>query len=143
MDTRPTVAFADLQSAFDWIAAGSLMRAEAYIDLRDGRVWCVSEDAGIEEAKPPPDLDSGHYLAVPDKRNLDLGRQLAFDFARRYLPRDFDRVRAMFHRRGAYGRFRELVEARGLRQQWFDFRDAAERHATIAWAESNGLRVVT
>lgn len=34
-------------------------------------------------------------------------------------------------------------ERRGRTQAWYDYRDAAERRAITAWAESNGLRVAS
>ena len=39
-----------------------------------------------EEEEISEDIhNNDRYLAVPDKRDLDLGNQLAFDFATRYL----------------------------------------------------------
>ena len=136
----PTVAYSDLWDAFEWVAAGQLLDAAAYIDRRDGRIHYTSSDTPDDEALPT-ELDGDDYLRVPDKRELDLGQTLVFDFTRDVLPDDYDEVRAMFHRRGAYGRFRALVERRGRMQAWYDYRDAAERRAMTEWAESNGLRV--
>jgi hypothetical protein len=34
--------------------------------------------------------DSEKFLQIPDKRELDLGKPLALDFARQFLPGDFD-----------------------------------------------------
>jgi len=44
----------------------------------------------------PDDVgDSEKYLQIPDKRELDLGKPLALDFARQFLPNDFDEVRSL------------------------------------------------
>jgi hypothetical protein len=52
------------------------------------------------------------YVQLPDKRELDLGRALVFDFVRQFLPDDFSEVQRMFGRRGAYAKFKDLL-ARG------------------------------
>ena len=49
--------------------------------------------------------DCEKYLQIPDKRVLDLGKPLALDFARKSLPGDFDEVRQLFSRRGAYASY--------------------------------------
>ncbi|MFN7573184.1 MAG: hypothetical protein ACK5TK_17380 [Betaproteobacteria bacterium] len=136
----PSVAYSDPWGAFEWVAAGQSLDAAAYIDRRDERIHNTSSDTPADEALPT-DLDSDNYLRMPDKRLFDLGQSLVFDFTRDVLPDDYAEVRAMFHRRGAYGRFRALVERRGRTQAWYDYRDAAERRAMTEWVESNGLRV--
>jgi hypothetical protein len=55
----------------------------------------------------PDDIgDSEKFLQIPDKRELDLGKPLALDFARQFLPGDFDDVLQFFRGRGAYARGR-------------------------------------
>ena len=57
----------------------------------------------------------------PDKRELDLGKPLALDFARECLPDDFDEVRYMFSRKGAYRKFRALLIRRNVLDRWYEF----------------------
>jgi hypothetical protein len=48
----------------------------------------------------PEDVeDEEKHIAIPDKPELGLGKPLALDFAREFLPGDFDEVRYMFTRR--------------------------------------------
>ena len=79
---------------------------------------------------------------VPHKNDLDLGRRLALAFVNRELPDDADTVAAFFRRRGAYRRFKELLNARGMLQQWFDFESRATEKALRAWCEENGIQLV-
>jgi hypothetical protein len=54
--------------------------ASAYICKRTGRIHVVSSDLDIDD-DPPPDIeDSDRYLALPSKRDLRLGRDLAIAF---------------------------------------------------------------
>jgi hypothetical protein len=91
----------------------------------------------------PGDIeDEEKYLRVPDQRSLDLGKSLVLDFAREFLPDDFDVVRDIFRKRGAYGRFKALVVRRGILDQWYDYQVKAEEQALRAWCEDNEIEVV-
>ena len=72
---------------------------------------------------------------------LDLGKPLAVDFARQFLPGDFDDVRQIFNRRGAYARFKNLLDRRGMLDQWYAFEAEAEESALKMWCELNSIEV--
>jgi hypothetical protein len=62
----------------------------------------------------PDDIDdSEKYVPIPGKSELDLGKPLVLDFARQFLSDDFDEVRQIFNKRGAYARFKDLLDRRG------------------------------
>ena len=71
------------------------------------------------------------YIAIPDKRDLDLGKPLVLDFAREFLPVDYDEVRHIFSRRGAYRRYKGLLVRRRALDQWYDFSNKAEEAALM------------
>ena len=83
--------------------------------------------------------DEDKYIQLPSKRELDLGVPLVMDFVRQVLPRDFDDVSDMFDRRGAYGRFKQLLTRRGALQQWYDFEQQATERALREWCELNSI----
>jgi hypothetical protein len=90
----------------------------------------------------PDDIDDGEkFLPIPDKRELDLGKPLALDFARQFLPGDFDEVRQFFSRRGAYARFKELLARRNALERWYDFEAEAEERALRMWCDLNSIEV--
>jgi hypothetical protein len=90
----------------------------------------------------PDDIDdSEKFLQIPDKRELDLGKPLALDFARQFLPGDFDNVRQFFSGRGAYARFKNLLDRRGVLDQWYDFEAEAEERALRMWCDLNSIEV--
>ncbi len=64
----------------------------------------------------PDDIeDDEKYVAIPDKRELGLGKPMVLDFAREFLPNDFDEVeRYIFSKGGAYRKFR--APANGTRR---------------------------
>jgi hypothetical protein len=57
-------------------------------------------------------VDDEKYISIPDKRELNLGKPLVLDFAREFLPVDYDEVRHIFSRRGAYRRYKDLLVRR-------------------------------
>ena len=59
------------------------------------------------------------------------------------MAQEYDRVRQMFRKPGAYARFGKLVDDRGLRDQWHRFRDEQTRAALANWCDENGLRLAS
>src|SRR6516165_3207892 len=65
--------------------------------------------------------------SIPDKRELDLGKPLVLDFAREFLPVDYDEVRHIFSRRGAYRRYKDLLVRRGALERSYVSRTTLSR----------------
>jgi hypothetical protein len=57
------------------------------------------------------------------------------------LPDDFDDVRQMFGRRGAYRNFRQLVTRRRVLDQWYAFEEQATKKALREWCQLNSIPV--
>jgi hypothetical protein len=60
------------------------------------------------------------------------------DFAREFLPDDYDEVRHIFSRRGAYHRYKNLLARRGVLERWYDFSNKSEE-AVREWCAENGI----
>lgn len=70
-----------------------------------------------------------------------MGQNLVFEFVEKHLDDDYDRVRQIFRKRGAYGRFKNLLESRGLLQSWYDFENQQEEQALRQWCKANRIEV--
>jgi hypothetical protein len=81
-------------------------------------------------------------LTVPGKKELDLGRSLALDFARDELPERYEDVRDIFRKAGAYRRFRALLEATGTLDAWYAYEASGTEQALRRWAEENDIELV-
>lgn len=137
----PTVSLDQLQGAVEW-ASSDFLDNEAYICRHTGKIYWIAGDPGMidEEEEVPEDIhDSDKYLLVPDKRDLNLGKQLAFDFASQYLAQHYDDVRDMFRRKGAYRRFKDFLEREELLEIWYRYSDEHEAKALAEWCETEGL----
>ena len=132
------VSFSDLQLAFEFVSSGGMGENEAYLDRRSGKIYWHSE-VGDNDEELPDDIEEEKYISIPDKRELDLGKPLVLDFAREFLPDDYDEVRHIFSRRGAYRQYKELLVQRGALERWYDFSNKSEEMALREWCAENGI----
>ncbi len=138
-----TVSLDDLDSAMEWVSS-DFMDNQAYVCRDSGKIYWISGEPGVldEEEEIPDDIDdSDKYVLVPDKRDLDLGSHLVFDFTVRYLPQHYDEVRDMFRRKGAYGRFKGLLERQDKVQMWHTFNNERATKALEEWCKNEGLQL--
>ena len=141
MPKQPTrVKWHDLDSAYQYVSSGSYGN-EAVLNRESGEFIWHSEDGDSLEEWPDDVDDEEKYLAVPHKRDLDLGTQLVLDFARDFLPDDFDEVDRIFSRRGAYSRFKGLLQRKGLLERWYEFENKATERALKEWCDDNGVAI--
>jgi hypothetical protein len=133
-----SISFLDLRLAFEFVSSGGMGENEAYLDRKSGKIYWHSE-FGDNGEESPDDIDDEKYIAIPDKMELDLGKPLVLDFAREFLPDDYDEVRHIFSRRGAYSRYKELLVRRGALERWYGFSNKAEEKALREWCAENGI----
>ena len=137
-----TVAYEEISSAFEFVGSAAPMEHSAYISLDTGKIYWVSQLASMDE-EVPDDLDtSDRYLAVPHKTELDLGKHLALRFAAQELPDSRERVSGIFRRKGAYGRFKQLLEDKDILENWYKFEAEAAENALREWCAANDIQIL-
>lgn len=134
------VNFSELLEAFEFVSSGGAGENEAYLCMETGKIYCHSEWVDDVEELPDDLEDSERYIAIPDKRELDLGKPLVLTFARHHLPDDYDKVREIFSRAGAYARFKDLLEHRGAIDRWYDFEQKATEEVLKTWCADNDIK---
>ena len=135
------VSFDDILEAFEFVNFGGPSEHQVFLCRQTAKLYWHSE-FGDEFDELPDDVeDSEKYVALPDKRELGLGKPLALDFAREFLPEDFYEVRDIFSKRGAYTKFKNLLVRRHLLDQWHDFERRAEEAALRAWCDEHSIEV--
>ena len=125
------VSFFDLQLAFEFVRSGGMGENEAYLDRQSAKIYWRSE-FGDSDEELPDDIDDKRYILIPDMRELDLGKPLALDFARKFLPDDHDEVRH---------RYKHLLVRRGALEWWYDFSNKSEETALREWCTENGIEL--
>ena len=142
MPTPVHISYAGLESALDWSSSAGPYENQAIICRRTGRVYLQSMHGDFEEEGLPEDIEDGSlYLAVPHKNELNLGRELVFEFVEAEAPKMESQVNAAFRQRGAYSKFKSILERSGLLERWYEYEAAATRCALNHWAQENGLVV--
>jgi len=139
----PIVSLNELQGAVDWVSSNTL-DDEAYLCRQTGNIYWISSDSGVldEENEIPDDIhDVGKYVPVPDRQDLDLGNRLAFNFAAQYLAEQYDDVRNIFRRKGAYRRFKQLLDRQDALEKWYAYSEEQTTKALEYWCESEGLSI--
>ena len=84
-------------------------------------------------------LDTGeiHYMS-----ELDLGAELALSFTAAELPDCHDRVADFFRRKGAYGRFKALLESKRVLERWYAYESDATEKVLRQWCAENDIRPI-
>ncbi len=134
------VSFSDIQDAFLFVGSAGYGVNTAVLCKDTGRILYRSEMGTIDEIEDA-DLDWDMCIAIPHKNDLDLGQSLVFEFVEIHMPEVDDHVRQIFRRRGAYGRFKSLLERKGLLDTWYDFARQREEGALRHWCLENEIQL--
>ena len=138
----PSVKLADLVMAFEFVSSAVPFESSAYISRRTGEIYWVS-DLIDEEDDLPEDLgDPEQYIEIPHKNKLDLGRRLVLGFVRRSLPDSYDEVEDIFRRKGAYSRYKALLERTGKLEEWYRYEEVETDAALRQWSEEEGIDLI-
>ena len=138
---RASIKLSDLELALEFVSTGAEAECEAYLEIQTGTIYWKSVLADIEEPLPDDIEDGENYLSIPHKKALGLGKPLVLKFCREYLPNDLEEVVAIFGRRGAYTRFKQLLERNNYLAQWYNFEAEAQATALRQWCEDNEITI--
>jgi hypothetical protein len=137
------VTMNELIEAFHFVDVSGFGENQAFIGKTTGRILFVSEDGDLDETAELGDaFDPDDYHEMPNKRDLDLGARLAMAFVAEQLPSALDRAHEIFSRKGAYGRFKQMLADAGVLETWYAYEEQATQAALRAWCEAVGLTVV-
>lgn len=133
--------FEDLLAAYEWVSS-SPDDSDAFVSRITGNVHWSSSLLELDDELPEDIEDGSIYVVVPNKHDLNLGKNLALAFAREQLADSYQTVADIFHQRGAYGRFKDLLERKGQLQAWYEFEAKATEVALLEWAVEEGLSIM-
>ncbi|WP_370230819.1 hypothetical protein [Marinobacter nauticus] len=131
--------FKTVLEAFEFTSMGPPSLAEAYVNRDTGEYFIVTDFCDSEQL--PDDLDSDKYIVLPNKNELDLGKRLVLRFAIEYLDQDYEEVEFIFQKKGAYSRFKALLERKSLLEKWYEYESQAQEQALREWCQDVGLEV--
>lgn len=137
--TAAPLKYSDLEDAFLFVSSDRPGMNTATIDLGTGAIRYHSGLAGDLDDEYDETEEVGPFIEIPHKTELDLGRSLVFRFVDEALPHLADEVDAIFRRKGAYGRFKDLLAREGKLEDWHKFEDQADERALREWCAVNGI----
>lgn len=115
------------------------------LNRHTGEILCNYSDmdlAQIEEAEEKGiDVHGPDWVEVPKQDDLRLGRHVAIDFVAEYLPDDLDRVYDYFSNRGAFRRFKDLIDLRDKVVEWRAYEQARTEAALREWCAENEIEL--
>lgn len=138
------LSYSDLEYAYLFVSSSGYDENIAKICKDTGKITYQSSlysEAESEELFGIPDKECSGFIEVPHKYDLDLGQHLIFEFMDEYLPDDYDDVRNIFRRRGAYARFKDFLEERNMLQSWYDFENERTEAALREWCAEEGIEL--
>jgi hypothetical protein len=134
------VKYDDLLAAYEWVSS-SPDDCDAFVSRVTGNVHLSSSTMELDEELPEDIEDGSIYGAVPSKHDLNLGKNVALTFAEEQLPDSYQTVESFFRQRGAYGRFKDLLERKGCLDAWHHYEAKATELALRQWAAEEGLSI--
>ncbi len=132
--------FENIEEGFNFVSFGAPMEHEAYLFLETGEIHWYSE-YGDTEPLPEDIEEPGKYISIPHKNDLGLGKRLVLQFVSEYMPDDLADVQDIFRRRGAYSKYKERLDSRGLLKEWFEYEDHTGKEALRQWCQDQGLEI--
>ncbi len=127
------VEFDVIEDAFIFVSSDHPYMNSALVNSETGEVFYQSELSGLDEF--PEDCEDEIYIEIPHKTDLDLGKQLVFDFMAEYMPEQMDYVYDIFRSRGAYSRFKSFLESKGMLEKWYEYEDLKTKTALRNWCK--------
>ena len=132
----------ELRNAFEFVSSGPSSQNFAYMCMDTGKIYWKSNVMDLEEEIPGDLETSDRYIAVPHKNDLQLGQSLALLFIDQEIPHKYNFVASLFRKRGAYRRFKELLQSVGLLEKWITFEANSSDIALQNWCKENNIEVV-
>ena len=133
------IAYSDIELAVDFSSSAECDNG-AYISLDNGKIYWVSDTHDSDEL--PDDFEvSDRYLLIPPKDDLLHGQSLVREFVAANASQLTQQVREIFSRRGAYRRFKDLLNENSLSKLWHEFEYQRETAAITGWCRENGIEL--
>ncbi len=135
--------FNEILDALMFVSAMGYGENTAILDKQTGKIYFHSDFGDFDELEQlsDEDYDSTIHIDIPHKNDLDLGRDLVFEFVEQFMPEEDEKVSQIFRKRGAYSRYKDLLEYRGMLQKWHDFENQREQLALLEWCKENEINI--
>jgi len=133
------IKFSDIEDAFFFVSMGEIYMNSAILCIKTGQIFYISDFGDSDELPEDIDDDTDKYIDIPHKNELDLGKPLVLEFLIMYLPDSVEKVDSFFRKKGAYSKFKDLIDAKGLLDKWYAFEEEEQNKALREWCQDNDI----
>ena len=133
------IKFSDIEDAFFFVSMGEIYMNSAILCIKTGQIFYISDFGDSDELPEDIDDDTDKYIDIPHKNELDLGKPLVLEFLIMYLPDSVEKVNSFFRKKGAYSKFKDLIDAKGLLDKWYAFEEEEQNKALREWCQDNDI----
>jgi hypothetical protein len=127
-----------LEDALLFVGGGGDFGNAAWVCRQTGTVLCHSDDTDDFDPLPDDIDDEAPCVPVLNQHELELGKPLALAFTRTQLPACYEQVCGIFAHRGAYARFKDLLQRHQSLDAWHEWETEQTRQALRVCAD-NGI----
>lgn len=140
---RPTVKLSLVMEAIEMADDNST----AYYNLEKQELIWYTEDFGYQQDEDDEVLEEmieegwrTRFFKLPDKFDINEYRFME-DFIYDEIPAGAirDQFESAIRGRGTFRRFRNLAERLGVIDEWYDYKEKAQKKLAIEWCEENGF----
>ena len=135
------IKFSDIEDAFFFVSMGEMYMKSAFLCKKTGQLFYISDAGDSDELPEDIDDDPDKYIDIPHKNELDLGKSLVLEFSAMHLSDNFEQVNSFFHKKGAYSKFKNLLEVKGLLDKWYAFEEEEQNKALREWCKDNDINI--
>jgi hypothetical protein len=133
------IKFSDIEDAFFFVSMGEMYMNSAILCITTGQVFYISDFGDSDELPEDIDDDPDNYIEIPHKNELNLGKSLVLESSEIHLPDNLEKVNFFFHKKGAYSKFKNLLEMKGLLDKWYAFEKEEQNKALREWCTDNDI----
>ena len=131
------INLSDIELAIELVSSDYSFDSEAYLNSETGEIYYAGD--AIDEELPEDIYVNDKYISIPSKRDLELGKPLVLSFVSKEIPDEIDNVYSMFRSRGAYSKFKSLLQRLEHVEKWYVYENSAVKNAIIEWCKENSI----
>ncbi len=135
------INFSEIEDAFMFVSMGQPYEYMAYLSKESGKIYYHSE-FGDNPEELPENIDEPIYVAIPHKKELGLGKNLVLEFTYEFIEEKSDYVESIFRKKGAYSKFKNLLERLGKLDNWYQYEEKAQRDSLLEWCKKNEIPII-
>lgn len=137
------ITLSNIEDAVEFASALGYGESYAILNKVTGKIYYQSDFIDDDETLADDEFDPKIHIEIPHKNELELGNSLVFEFTEQFLPDEYEKVSSFFRKRGAYARYKDLLEYKGVLEQWYDFEHEKTQMALLEWCKENDINPKT